>query len=137
MAHLQNYTSFTERGKDAARWLERAAGVQDGPVVDEEDVAVPPGDGHALLLQYLAARVDDVGGQGRAVAEGHRLHGVVPGVLPPRVGGDHAVEPDLLPPALVPLHRGDRAHDRLHAVVRPFQLHPELGSPVQCSCRDG
>jgi hypothetical protein len=48
----------------------------------------------------------------------------------PCVGGDHAVEPDLPPPALVPLHRGDRAHDRLHAVVRPFQLHPEYGSPV-------
>ena len=31
---------FTERGKDAPRGLERPAGVQDGPVVDEEDVAV-------------------------------------------------------------------------------------------------
>jgi len=52
---------FTERGKDAPRGLERPAGVQDGPVVDEEDVAVLPRDGGALLLQDPAALGDHVG----------------------------------------------------------------------------
>jgi hypothetical protein len=130
MARLQ-IISFTERGKDAPRGLERPPGVQDGPVVDEEDVAVLPRDGGALLLQDPAALGDHVGGQGRAVAEGHGLHGVVPGVLPPGVGGHHAVEPDLPAPALVPLHRRYRAHYGFDAVVGPFQLHAKLGSPVK------
>jgi len=133
MDQLWHIILFTERSKDASWRFERPAGVQDGPVVDEEDVAVLPRDGGALLLQDPAALGDHVGGQGRAVAEGHGLHGVVlvPGVLPPGVGGHHAVEPDLPAPALVPLHRRYRAHYRFHAVVRPFQLHAKLGSPVK------
>jgi len=95
---------------------------------------VLPRDGDALLLQDPAASAITSAGKGEpAVAEGHGLHGVVlvPGVLPPGVGGHHAVEPDLPAPALIPLRRRYRAHYRFHAVVSPFQLHAKLGSPVK------
>lgn len=124
---------FTKRSQNSARRVKRPARVENSHVINEQDIAFLPREGHRLLLQHLQALMHHLAGQRRAIAERHRLRRVVPAVLPPSVRRHHAVEPHLPPPRLVHFDGGYRPHHRLHHPVlfrRPLQLHPQPRRPV-------